>query len=79
MVNDCTYLNTDACSDKQAGIGDTPMKSGYVQTKEMDLKKGYGDSFNDDLFELHDFTLAFSKSIETIASVIKAMHAIPQK
>lgn len=55
------------------------MKSGYIQAKETEFKKGYGDSFNDDLFELHDFTLAFSKSIETVTSVIKAMHAIPKK
>ncbi len=45
----------------------------------MEIKKSYGDSFNDDLFELHDFTVAFSKSLETVMSVIKLMNAIPQK
>lgn len=78
MVHNLPYLTTDSVNEK-SDMSQTPMKSGYIQTKETEFKKGYGDSFNDDLFELHDFTLAFSKSIETVTSVIKAMHAIPKK
>jgi len=78
-INNCTYLSTDGCAAKQSGVGDTPQKSGYIQAKEMEYKKSYGDSFNDDLYELHDFTLAFTKQIETITSIIKGMHEIPQK
>lgn len=56
-----------------------PKQSGYIAAKEMELKKSYGDSFNDDLFELHAFTLAFTKSIGSVTSIIKKMYEIPQK
>lgn len=78
MVHNLAYQTTDIVPEK-SDMGQTPMKSGYIQAKEMELKKSYGDSFNDDLFELHDFTLAFSKSIETLTSIIRLMNAIPQK
>lgn len=78
MVHNLPHLSTDSVSEK-SDMSTAPVKSSYIQAKEMDLKKGYGDSFNDDLFELHDFTLAFSKSIANVSNVINAMHAIPQK
>ncbi len=78
MVHNLTHLTTDRVNEK-SDMSQAPMKSGYIRTKEMELKKSYGDSFNDDLFELHDFTLAFSKSITNVTNVIKAMYEIPQK
>lgn len=78
MVHNLPYLTTDSVNEK-SDTSQTPMKSGFIQAKEMELKKSYGDSFNDDLFELHNFTLAFSKSIKNITDIITAMHAIPQK
>ena len=78
MVNNLTDLTTDSVVPK-SNTNVTPEKSGYISSKEMEIKKSYGDSFNDDLFELHDFTVAFSKSLETVTSIIKLMNAIPQK
>ena len=78
MVNNLTHLPTDAASIK-SDTSDAPEKSSYIQAKEMELKKNYGDSFNDDLVELNGFTAAFSKSIESVCSIINLMHAIPQK
>lgn len=77
-IHNLTYQTTDLMNEK-LDTSQTPQKFGYIRAKEMDLKKSYGDSFNDDLFELHDFTLAFTKSITSVTDVIKAMYAIPQK
>lgn len=63
------YQTTDA-TNKALTIN-TPAKTGFVEAKERELKKTYFDSFNDDLFELHAFTSAFSKQLEAITSVIK--------
>lgn len=63
------YQTTDSLGKKL--VIDTPAKTGFVQAKERELKKTYFDSFNDDLFELHAFTSAFSKQLEAITSVIK--------
>ena len=68
-IADSEGLSTDAFPDKLTI--DTPLKAGYIKTKEMELKKGYYDSFNDDLLELHAFTLAFSKQLSMLTSVIK--------
>lgn len=77
MVHNLTYQTTDIVNEK-SDTSDAPVKSGCIRAKEMELKKGYGDSFNDDLFELHSFTAAFSRSIKNITDVIKAMNAIPK-
>ncbi|MDP2103352.1 MAG: hypothetical protein Q8K26_00330 [Candidatus Gracilibacteria bacterium] len=68
------YQTTDSLGKKL--VIDTPAKTGFVQAKERELKKTYFDSFNDDLFELHAFTSAFSKQLEAITSVIKGMYEI---
>ncbi|EKD30245.1 MAG: hypothetical protein ACD_78C00111G0001 [uncultured bacterium (gcode 4)] len=77
-IHNLTHLTTDSVWPK-SDTSQTPQKSGCIRAKEMDLKKSYGDSFNDDLFELHDFTLAFTKSIKSVTDIIKAMYVIPQK
>lgn len=78
MVGNLPYLMTDSLSEK-SDLSASPVKSSYTTAKEMELKKSYGDSFNADLFELHDFTVAFTESLRAITSAIKLMDAIPQK
>lgn len=78
MTHNLTYLSTDSVNEK-SDTSSVPKRSGYIAAKEMGLKKSYGDSFNDDLFELHAFTLSFSKSLFNVTSIIKKMYEIPQK
>lgn len=77
-VHNLTYITTDSVIPK-TDTTQAPVKSGYIRAKEVELRRAYGDSFNDDLFELHSFTLAFAKQIETITNIITGLHAIPQK
>lgn len=74
MVHNLSYLTTD----QFYAVGEQ-VKTGYIKTKEMELKKGYGDSFNNDLFELHAFTQTFTKSIQSVSAIIKKMHEKKQQ
>lgn len=78
MTHNLTYLTTDSI-DAKSNTSTAPIKSLFSQAKSMEIKKSYGDSFNDDLFELHSFTVAFSDSIKTLSRIITQMNAIPQK
>lgn len=75
-MNGLTYLTTNEYNQK-ADVSSTPSKSGCVQARQMDLKKSYGDSFNLDLFELHNFTVTFSKQIGEITTMIGKMNEKP--
>ncbi|NDK19913.1 hypothetical protein GW819_03655 [Candidatus Gracilibacteria bacterium] len=72
-VNNCFGLKTDDCS-----IGDIIAPSGFAQAKDIEIKKSYGDSFNDDLFELHSFTVAFTKTLQTLTGLIAGLEKIPK-
>ena len=76
-IANAKYQTTDIFPKKLAT--DTPMRDGYIQAKEMELKKNYYDSFNNDLIELQGFTISFTKSIMSLTSIIQAMDAIPSK
>jgi len=66
MVNNLPGLTTDAEKINELNI----INSGFAQAKDMEIKKSYGDSFNDDLFELHSFTVAFIKTLQTLTGLI---------
>ncbi|OIP54948.1 hypothetical protein AUK10_00235 [Candidatus Gracilibacteria bacterium CG2_30_37_12] len=77
MVQNLVHLTTNSVTEK-SNTTQTPSKAGCIQAKEMELKKSYGDSFNDDLFELHAFTLAFTHILEKLTGTITALDKIPK-
>jgi hypothetical protein len=77
-VHNLTYLTTSDVY-KKFDTSAAPIKTDFTQAKSMEIRKSYGDSFNDDLFELYGFTVAFSKDIEVLTSLITILNAIPQK
>ncbi len=76
MMNGLTYLTTNEFNQKADTSASMP-KSWCVRARQMDLKKSYGDSFNLDLFELHDFTVTFSQQISSINKLIQKMNDKP--
>ena len=72
MMQNLNYLTTNNLST----LPDMN-KTGCIQATEMNIKKSYGDSFNDDLFELHSFTRVFTHTLEKLTDIITALDKIP--
>lgn len=74
-----TYLPTDVVDEKLDTSAES-QKTEFSEAQGVEIRKSYGDSFNDDLFELSAFTEAFSEKItKDITSLIQAFNAIPTK
>lgn len=68
-------LGTDMVPDKMQING--PVKDQYAAAKMGDLRNKYDLSLGDDLLQLHDFSIAFTKRLDMLISLINALHAIP--
>lgn len=74
-----THLGTDKINAKLDTSAES-QKTEFSKAQGTETRKSYGDSFNDDLFELSAFTESFSEKItKDITSLIKAFNAIPTK